>query len=88
MLSYSPYDNITSQDYPWIYAKGGLHSLQLPFWDPAKWVARLRAMNTDNNPLELISVTEAGHGGASGRHNIFYEVARMYAFLLDLVENF
>jgi oligopeptidase B len=85
MLSYSPYDNVTAQAYPWLYIKCGLHDLQVPYWDPAKWAARLRAMKTDHNPLVLYTVMEGGHGGASGRYTILYEMARMYAFLLDAV---
>lgn len=83
MLSYSPYENVTAQAYPHIFAKAGLNDLQVPYWDPAKWVARLRANKTDENRLVLITNMGAGHGGASGRYDHLREDAEIYAFLID-----
>ncbi len=84
MKSYSPYDNIESKNYPPIMVTTGLHDSQVQYWEPAKWVARLRQMKTDKNPLLLHTNMEAGHGGASGRFRQFKETAMEYAFLLDL----
>lgn len=84
MLSYSPYDNVTAQDYPAMIITTGLHDSQVQYWEPAKWVAKLRAMKTDNNPLILKTDMESGHGGASGRFKRFRTTAMQYAFLLDL----
>jgi protease II len=83
MLSYSPYENVTAQGYPHIFAKAGLNDLQVPYWDPAKWVAKLRALKTDDNCLLLLTNMESGHGGASGRYDTLRETAEVYAFLLD-----
>lgn len=83
MLSYSPYENLEAKNYPAIFATGGLNDLQVPYWDPAKWVARLRATKTDANPLLLTINMGAGHGGASGRYDSLTEEARVYAFLID-----
>jgi oligopeptidase B len=85
MLSYSPYENITAQAYPHIFAKAGLNDLQVPYWDPAKWVAKLRAHKTDDNRLLLLTNMEAGHGGASGRYDTLRETAEVYAFLIDML---
>jgi oligopeptidase B len=82
MLSYSPYDQIEAKDYPHILATGGLNDLQVPYWDPAKWVARLRARKTDGNMLLLRTNMTAGHSGASGRFSRLEETAFEYAFLL------
>jgi oligopeptidase B len=84
MLSYSPYDNVTAQDYPHMLVTTGLHDSQVQYWEPAKWVARLRARKTDDNRLLLKTNMEAGHGGASGRYERYRETAFAYAFLLDL----
>lgn len=84
MLSYSPYDNVKVQAYPNMYVSTGLHDSQVQCWEPAKWVAKLRAMKTDNNLLFLDTNMDAGHGGASGRFEALKEVAKEYAFLLDL----
>jgi oligopeptidase B len=86
MLSYSPYENVTAQAYPHIFAKAGLNDLQVPYWDPAKWVAKLRAHKTDDNRLLLLTNMESGHGGASGRYDILRETAEVYAFLLDTLD--
>ena len=84
MLSYSPYDNVAARDYPHMLVTTGLHDSQVQYWEPAKWVARLRAVKTDPNRLLLKTNMEAGHGGASGRFKRYREIALEYAFLLDL----
>lgn len=84
MKSYSPYDNVESQDYPNILVTTGLHDSQVQYWEPAKWVAKLRELKTDKNILLFHTNMEAGHGGASGRFEALREVAEEYAFLLDL----
>ena len=84
ILSYSPYDNVQPQDYPHLLATTGLHDSQVQCWEPAKWVAKLRATKTDDNRLLLKTNMEAGHGGASGRYQRYKETAFYYAFLLDL----
>jgi oligopeptidase B len=84
MLSYSPYDNVEAKDYPNLLATGGLHDSQVQYWEPAKWVAKLRATKTDNNRLFLKTNMEAGHAGTSGRFKRHHETAFSYAFLLDL----
>ncbi|WP_281225806.1 S9 family peptidase [Flavobacterium aquiphilum] len=84
MLSYSPYDNVTSQKYPNMYVSTGLHDSQVQYWEPAKWVAKLRALKTDDNILFLDTNMDAGHGGASGRFEAIKELAKEYSFLLDL----
>ena len=84
MLSYSPYDNVVAQDYPNLYISTGLHDSQVQYWEPAKWVAKLRILKTNNNQLYLDTNMEAGHGGASGRFEALKEIAKEYSFLLDL----
>lgn len=84
MKSYSPYDNVKKQDYPHMLVTTGLHDSQVQYWEPAKWVAKLRVMKTDDNLLFLDTNMEAGHGGASGRFEALKEVAKEYSFLLDL----
>lgn len=84
MLSYSPYDNVVSQKYPNMYVSTGLHDSQVQYWEPAKWVAKLRALKTDDNLLFLDTNMDAGHGGASGRFEAIKELAKEYSFLLDL----
>ncbi len=84
MLSYSPYDNVEAKDYPHMLVTTGLHDSQVQYWEPAKWVARLRAKKTDGNLLLLKTNMSAGHGGASGRFDRYRETALVYAFLLDL----
>jgi oligopeptidase B len=83
MLSYSPYDNVRAKDYPAMLVTTGLHDSQVQYFEPAKWVAKLRAVKTDRHPLILKTNMEAGHGGASGRFLRLHEVAFQYAFLLD-----
>ncbi|HEX8577378.1 MAG TPA: S9 family peptidase [Flavobacterium sp.] len=84
MKSYSPYDNVKAQDYPHMYVSTGLHDSQVQYWEPAKWVAKLRVMKTNNNLLFLNTNMEAGHGGASGRFEALKELAQEFSFLLDL----
>jgi oligopeptidase B len=84
MLSYSPYDNVEPQDYPNMLVTTGLHDSQVQYFEPAKWVAKLRALKTDDNVLILKTNMEAGHGGASGRYRRWRDAAFQYAFLLDL----
>ncbi|MDI9861015.1 S9 family peptidase [Flectobacillus roseus] len=85
MKSYSPYDNVVAQDYPNMLVTTGLHDSQVQYWEPAKWVAKLRELKTDNNILLMHCDMSTGHGGASGRFQRFKEVARDYAFVLSLV---
>ena len=89
MLSYSPYDNVVPQKYPNMYVSTGLHDSQVQNWEPANWVAKLRALKTDENLLFLDTNMDAGHGGASGRFEAIKELAKEYSFLLDLekIEN-
>ena len=84
MKSYSPYDNVEEKEYPHMLVTCGLHDSQVQYWEPAKWVAKLRDLKTDSNQLFLFTNMEAGHGGASGRFDALKETAREYAFLLDL----
>jgi oligopeptidase B len=84
MLSYSPYDNVESKAYPAMLITGGLHDSQVQYWEPAKWVAKLRELKTDNNRLLLKTNMDAGHGGASGRFRRHHETAFSYVFLLNL----
>lgn len=84
MKSYSPYDNVTEKEYPNILVTTGLHDSQVQYWEPAKWVAKLRELKKDSNKLLLYTDMDAGHGGASGRFESLKEVALEYAFLLDL----
>ncbi|MCX2740070.1 S9 family peptidase [Pontibacter anaerobius] len=86
MLSYSPYDNVEAKAYPNMLVTTGLHDSQVQYWEPAKWVAKLREMKTDDNMLLLHTNMEAGHGGASGRFQRYKETALQYAFLLNLLE--
>lgn len=84
MLSYSPYDNVEAKEYPALLVTAGLHDSQVQYWEPAKWVAKLRTLKTDKEPLLLWTNMEFGHGGASGRFERYREVALEYAFLLRL----
>jgi len=85
MLSYSPYDNVEAKDYAHLLVLAGLHDSQVQYWEPAKWVAKLRTHRTDSNRLLLKTEMEAGHGGPSGRYRQYRETALIYAFMLDLV---
>ena len=84
MKSYSPYDNVLAQKYPNMLITTGLHDSQVQYWEPAKWVAKLRVLKTNNNLLFLHTNMDAGHGGASGRFEALKEVAKEFSFLLDL----
>ena len=84
ILSYSPYDNIKEQDYPNILVTAGYHDSQVQYWEPAKWVAKMRTMKRDNNLLFLVTNMDAGHSGASGRFDNLKETAKEYAFILQL----
>ncbi|HDO06219.1 MAG TPA: S9 family peptidase, partial [Bacteroidetes bacterium] len=86
MLSYSPYDNVKTQDYPAMLVTTGLHDSQVQYWEPAKWVAKLREMRTDDHLLLLWTNMDFGHGGASGRFEQFKELAMEDAFMLYLLE--
>jgi len=83
MKSYSPYDNVVAQNYPAMLVTAGLNDARVKFWEPAKWVAKLRDLKTDHNLLLLKTNMGAGHGGASGRYDRLREIALEYAFLLD-----
>ena len=82
MLGYSPYDNLRSADYPAMLVRTSLHDSQVMYWEPAKYVAKLRTLKTDANRLLLVTNMQAGHGGASGRYDYLKEIAFDYAFLL------
>jgi len=84
MLSYSPYDNVTARRYPNLMVTTGLHDSQVQYWEPAKWVAKLRALKTDQNRLVLITNMEAGHSGSAGRFERHKMTAKKWAFYLDL----
>ncbi|RZS93604.1 S9 family peptidase [Aquimarina brevivitae] len=84
MKQYSPYDQVKPQQYPNILITTGYHDSQVQYWEPAKWVAKLRELKTDTNLLLFHTNMDAGHGGASGRFDALKEVAEEYAFLLDL----
>ena len=83
MLSYSPYDNVGPYKYPSLFVFTGLHDSQVQYWEPAKWVAKLRAMSASNRPLLFRVNMEAGHGGSSGRFRRYQEVAMEYAWILQ-----
>ena len=83
--SYSPYDNVSAQAYPPLLITGGLTDPRVTYWEPAKYVARLRTLKTDGNPLLLKTNMGAGHGGASGRYDRLREIAFDYAFVLGQV---
>ena len=85
MLSYSPYDQVEAKDYPNLLVTTGLHDSQVQYWEPAKWVAKLRATKTDENRLLLKTHMDAGHGGGSGRDRQYEELAFEFAFLLELL---
>lgn len=87
MKSYSPYDNVRSEAYPNLLVTTGLHDSQVQYWEPAKWVARLRELKTDKNLLLLHTDMEAGHGGKSGRFEQLRETALIYAFLIGLARD-
>ena len=82
--AYSPYDNVAPRDYPHLFVTGGLSDPRVTYWEPAKWVAKLRATKTDDNLLLLRMNMGAGHGGKSGRYEALHEVAEEYAFMLKV----
>ncbi|WPR70432.1 S9 family peptidase [Flavobacterium sp. NG2] len=84
MRSYSPYDNVKKQKYPNMYVSTGLHDSQVQYWEPAKWVAKLRTVKQDDTVLYLDTNMDAGHGGASGRFEALRELAKEFSFLLEL----
>jgi oligopeptidase B len=85
MMTYSPYDNVKAQKYPNMLIETSLNDSQVPYWEGAKWAAKLRAMKTDNNVILLKTNMGAGHGGASGRYDALKEAAFRYAYLLSQV---
>lgn len=85
MLSYCPYQNVKAQAYPNLYISAGFHDPRVNYWEPLKWTAKLRALKTDNNLL-VLRVNMSGHGGASGRYDIYKSWAEMYAFVFDILE--
>ena len=84
IASYSPYDNVGAQAYPPILAVAGLTDPRVTYWEPAKWVARLRALKTGDNPVLFKINMDSGHGGASGRFSRLEEIALNYAFALKV----
>ena len=82
MKSYSPYDNLAAKDFPAMLVETSLNDSQVMYWEPAKYVARMRRLKTDRNPLLLRVNMDAGHGGASGRYEFLKETAFTYAFIL------
>lgn len=86
MKSYSPYDNVTAQAYPHLLVTTGLHDSQVQYWEPAKWVAKLRELKTDDHLLLLCTDMDSGHGGKSGRFKSYKGVAMEYAFLVALAQ--
>ena len=85
MLSYSPYDNVGPLGYPAMLVTTGYWDSQVQYWEPSKWVAKLRDLKTGNNPLLLHVNFDAGHGGASGRYRRYRETAMEYAFMLQML---
>jgi oligopeptidase B len=85
MRTYSPYDNVAAQPYPRLLVTTSLNDSQVMYWEPAKWVAKLRATKTDPNPLYFRINMKGGHGGSSGRYDRLREAAFRYAFMLDAV---
>ena len=86
MLSYSPYDNVEAKNYPAMLVTTALEDSQVQYFEPAKWVARLRTMKTDNNPLLFkTEMAAAGHGGVSGRFSKYRETALEYAFMIGVL---
>ena len=83
MMTYSPYDNLKKQAYPAMYVGTGLWDSQVQYWEPAKYVARLRTLDTSAHPVVFRTNMDAGHGGKSGRFRRFREVSEMYSFMLN-----
>jgi oligopeptidase B len=87
MKQYCPYTNLARRDYPSLLVKTSFHDSQVMYWEPAKYVARLRTLKTDLNPLLLKTNMDAGHGGSSGRYDALKEAAFDYAFVLSQLES-
>ena len=87
MLSYSPYDNVRAQEYPAMLVLGGLTDPRVTYWEPAKWVAKLRAVASHRGPLLFKTNMDAGHGGASGRFDVLKDVALEYAFAIACINH-
>ncbi|MEM5589658.1 prolyl oligopeptidase family serine peptidase [Enterobacter hormaechei] len=87
MKEYSPYDNVEAKAYPHMLVTTGLHDSQVQYWEPAKWVAKLRELKTDDNLLLLCTDMDSGHGGKSGRFKSYEGVALEYAFLIGLAQD-
>jgi oligopeptidase B len=85
MLSYSPYDNLQAKPYPATLVRTSLNDSQVMYWEPAKYVAKLRTLKTDGNPLLFKINMAAGHGGSSGRYDALRETALDYAFILTML---
>jgi oligopeptidase B len=85
LRSYSPYENLSRRDYPAMLVTTSFHDSQVMYHEPAKYVARMRALRTDDNLLALVTNMGAGHGGASGRYDRLHEIARDYAFILTQI---
>ena len=85
MKSYSPYDNVAAAHYPHMLVTAGLNDPRVAYWEPAKWVARLRATKADQNLLLLRTNMSTGHFGASGRYDELKEIAQEWAFLIDVL---
>ena len=83
MKGYAPYENVEAKDYPPMFVTAGLNDPRVSYWEPAKWVARLRVTKTDSNPLLLKTEMGAGHMGPSGRYDAWREEAEVFAFLID-----
>ena len=86
MLSYSPYDQVQEKDYPALFITTGYHDSQVQYFEPAKWIAKLREKRTNKEPLLMYCNMDAGHGGASGRYEAYKETAMEYAFLIAMTE--
>jgi oligopeptidase B len=86
IASYSPYDNVTARPYPAVLATGGLSDPRVTYWEPAKWIAKLRELHAGEAPMLLKINMEAGHGGAAGRFDRLEEVALIYAFAIGVAE--
>jgi oligopeptidase B len=82
MKSYSPYDNVVAGEYPAMYVTAGLNDPRVGYWEPAKWVAKLRTLRSDDRPLVLRTELDAGHQGVSGRYAAWRDEARVLAFVL------
>lgn len=85
MLQYSPYDNVAAKAYPSMLITAGLNDPRVPYWEPAKWCAKLRALKTDSNPLLLKTDMSSGHFSASDRYKYIKETAFEYAFILEQI---